>query len=99
MCWVLERKIAGTWLWSYIAAIAVGLSIQWDIKPVMVLATGCIIHLTGKLSQLHNWLSGNWLQELGKISYSLYLVHTVVGMRVINIGYRISKDLPVAALA
>lgn len=96
--WVLERKVVSTWFWSYTAAIAVVLVIHWDMRLVMVLATGCIIYLAAKLGQLHNWLSANWLQELGKISYSLYLVHTIIGMRVINIGYRVSKDVPIASL-
>ncbi|BAY07251.1 hypothetical protein NIES2098_03660 [Calothrix sp. NIES-2098] len=47
---------------------------------------------------MHKWLDTKWIQYLGKISYSFYLVHIVFGTRVINLGYRLSGDSPIAAL-
>lgn len=90
--WVLERKVANTWFWSYTGIIVMTLVITRNLETAVVLATGCSIYFVGKLDRLHNWLAAGWLQYFGRISYSLYLVHTVIGMRIITIGYRISGN-------
>lgn len=42
----------------------------------------------GKMSQ---WLITPWIQYLGTISYSLYLLHNIIGMYVINTGLYLTE--------
>jgi death-on-curing protein len=48
---------------------------------VLALATAWTILILGRLEKLHSALNWKWLQFLGMISYSLYLIHVpVVGV-------------------
>ncbi len=38
------------------------------------------------------------MQFLGRISYSLYLIHGVVGYRTLSVGERLTGDGPAAAM-
>jgi peptidoglycan/LPS O-acetylase OafA/YrhL len=49
-------------------------------QTIVVAATGCAIYVGGVFDQLHRWLRFGWVQFLGRLSYSLYLIHTVVGL-------------------
>lgn len=63
---------------------------------VSFFATGIIGCLAGALVGLAIWCVSNmpdWSLHLGKISYSLYLVHVPIGMRIINLSERFSTQV------
>lgn len=65
-------------------------------NPASVLwATFCtasLIFVAGKLGKLECWLSGPVLQYLGRISYSLYLMHVITGSRLMSVLDRFGFD-------
>lgn len=67
-------------------------------RPLMGLAVMLTLYLVGNAGHLSHWLGSKSLQFLGKISYSLYLVHVIVLSLVIRIGYKLTGDNPVAAI-
>jgi peptidoglycan/LPS O-acetylase OafA/YrhL len=81
---VIEGSVAAYWLWWYLAAIIV-LAVPrylfihdfpFDLLWVTIVAgTAGSIFAAYKLGGLQNWLSGKVFQFLGRISYSLYLIH------------------------
>jgi peptidoglycan/LPS O-acetylase OafA/YrhL len=48
---------------------------------------------------LGTWLGGDLIQFFGRRSYSIYLVHFVVGLRGIDYAHRLLGDSPAAAFA
>jgi peptidoglycan/LPS O-acetylase OafA/YrhL len=73
---------------------------SWDeFKKVgMAMGTGVGIYGMGRAGRLSVWLRWGWLQYLGKISYSLFLIHYPVSWAVKRFGYRCTGDQPVAAV-
>ncbi len=59
---------------------------------VAKLNAGVLIFFVGRLGRLHSLLNWRWLQLLGAISYGTYLLHEVIGVRVINLGFRFTRD-------
>jgi hypothetical protein len=98
VCWTLQKKTLSIWLWLYVSIITISLIIHWDIRIFATLITGLSIYLFVQYEQLQNWLNSRWQQYVGKISYSLYLIHLLTGMRIINLGYRVTGDSPILAL-
>lgn len=98
ICWVSEKKGNAYWLWIHLTSLMIFSFIQpWNGEVTVALGTGILIWRASRLDKMHYWLSAKWIQYLGKISYSLYLVHTIIGTRIINLGYRISGNNPLAA--
>jgi peptidoglycan/LPS O-acetylase OafA/YrhL len=90
--WTLDRHVKSRWLGIVFALILCTLIFRRSDELGMAVAAGGLIWSVGLLGGLENWLNYRWLQFLGKISYSLYLIHTAVGTRVLNIGQRITHD-------
>ena len=55
------------------------------------------IYLIGRAGRLSTTLNWAPLQYLGRISYSLYLIHYPVSHIVVNAGYELTGDSPWAA--
>jgi peptidoglycan/LPS O-acetylase OafA/YrhL len=67
-------------------------------KLAVTILTGVGIYGLGRAGHLGDWLTARWLQYLGKISYSLFLIHYPVSWAVTSIGYQLTGDRPVAAI-
>jgi peptidoglycan/LPS O-acetylase OafA/YrhL len=96
--WTLDGVTAPVWLWGYAACLALALAGHWSIRPATVLATGVVIYGVARAKHLHDWSGGPVLQFFGMISYSLYLLHTVIGSRLMNLGKRLTHDSVPAAV-
>lgn len=59
-----------------------------SIKPYAVVGvfSSVLIFLLWRKNLLDTALTGKWLQYLGKISYTLYLIHPDIGWKVISFG-------------
>jgi peptidoglycan/LPS O-acetylase OafA/YrhL len=93
-CWALLGRIRSVWFGLYAAAVAGFLFVRWDIRTVLGLATAVSIFCVGKAGRLHDYFSWLPLQYLGRRSYSIYLVHTVIGSRVMNVMWRLTHGSP-----
>ncbi|HWY86538.1 MAG TPA: acyltransferase [Gemmataceae bacterium] len=94
VCWTLVGRIHGAWLAAAATAAAGLLALRWHSPTVVGLATALSIYATGKAGHLGDWLAWKPLQYLGRRSYSIYLVHTIVGSRVMNIMWRLTGGAP-----
>ncbi len=61
-------------------------------------ATSYLLFFAMQGGQLLRWGRAPLLQYFGSISYSLYLVHTLVYGNLLRVGYKLTGDSPVAAV-
>lgn len=85
-CWVLTKQVKLKWAYIYIGVALLSLALKWDIRTVVAVATAVSIIIVGKLGKLSSALNWKWSQYLGRISYSLYLVHPLVGHRILGLA-------------
>jgi peptidoglycan/LPS O-acetylase OafA/YrhL len=103
--WALEKRIPGFVFWFFVLAglIKIGLVYKlhggWDLRTALSIAACSAIYLVGRLNRLDRWLSARWLQYLGRISYSFFLVHYAVNYAISEAGHRLTGDSPAAAVA
>lgn len=63
--------------------------VRGDAAPVVAAVTAAALVVGAHRGSLTTWLSWPVLLYLGRISYSLYVVHVPVGARVVNLGARV----------
>jgi peptidoglycan/LPS O-acetylase OafA/YrhL len=106
--WALDGRIPKALFWIYVAAFAgrileQGLRVRWSddltIGMSAALITGALVYVAGRMGRLGTWLDYRPLQYLGRISYSLYLVHFPMSHVVTTFGSNILGDTPSPALA
>ena len=78
--WVFSGQVSRRWLVALAVALAVLAAATSDARGFAALATGLLIDAAGRTGGLVRWLSARWAQFLGRISYSLYLVHIPLGI-------------------
>lgn len=78
----------------FYAVVTLLLLIAQDSSRFVVyigLAAATLFYIAGRLKVLTTWLRHSWLQYLGLISYSLYLVHDIVGLYVRDTGLHLAQ--------
>ena len=101
--------VFAAWAWAHprffrpLAALsgllAAGLFLRWHDSIGVGVATLLAILAAMRLGKLGTWLGGDLIQFFGRRSYSIYLVHFVVGLRGIDYAHRLLGDSPAAAFA
>lgn len=104
--WTLDRTIPVR-LFAAVVAIAAGQLVyevafdpQFDVATglpsanCVALATALAIYFAGRSERLHLWLNWRWLQFVGRISYSLYLIHFSVTHVLTNLGWKWCGNAP-----
>lgn len=92
--WALENRLLRGVFWAYAVALVVGLAYHWRLEIAIALGAGVTIYVVGRLGHLGDWLTARWLQYLGRISYSLYLIHYAAGWAVVTVGHSFTGDDP-----
>ncbi len=86
--WVLDGRLSRAVFWGYLGVLLVGLAVRWRLEVAIASVAGVTLYLSGRSGAIH--YSGGWLlQHIGRISYSLFLIHYLVSWIVLGIGYRI----------
>ena len=96
--WSLDGRLPPGIFWAYALVMLVGLCFQWRLEVAIALGAGVTIYVIGCYNHLGDWLTAKWLQKLGQISYSLFLIHYLVGWIVVTIGHSFTGDMPFMAV-
>lgn len=76
---VLNRTLPRAWLGIYLAVFALFMTYRFDVRCLVGALTAVSLFAVGELRLLQTAGNLRPLQYLGRVSYSLYLVHVVVG--------------------
>ncbi len=76
--WTLKGRMPTRWFVVYALALIGVFTTTRDPFTAVCVTTATVILLVGRADKLRTWLSGPTLQLLGRISYSVYLLHLPV---------------------
>lgn len=82
--WIKQRYFLVSWL----VLLGFTLYFNYEVNAVTTLVTAMAVFIAGMRNRLADIFSSAPYQYLGKISYSLYLFHPIIGWRVISVGKR-----------
>lgn len=97
--WTIAGRMPRAALYGFTALLLVVSFVTRDIRGGTAALTAGVIFLVGVSGQLTQWLSGRLWQYLGRISYSLYLLHVVIGIPFINWIWAVVPQSAAMALA
>jgi peptidoglycan/LPS O-acetylase OafA/YrhL len=85
--WALDRRVPAAVFWGYVGLVAVRVGWRWSLDLTIALVAGVAIYVLGRRGRLGTALNYRWVQYLGRISYSLYLIHFPVAHVVTTLGH------------
>lgn len=94
----LKSAMANVPFLVLIVAVAYFAAERQSAAMMVGAGTALLLCAAGKFRFLEHGLNWPLLQYFGRISYSLYLVHFMVGTYVLRIGYRLTGDKVVPAI-
>jgi peptidoglycan/LPS O-acetylase OafA/YrhL len=84
---------------AYAALMVAALVYDWRPRLLVALLTGLAIVLAGRVGLLARWPTSRWVGYLGRISYSVFLIHFPVQLVVSSGLSRFASGAPGIALA
>lgn len=96
--WHLHGRLGAVVFWTFIGALAVAAWHDQDGRTAVGLATVLVFYAVGRAGRLTTWLGHSVFGYLGKISYSLYLIHLPVLLVILRAGYKLTGENQVAAV-
>jgi peptidoglycan/LPS O-acetylase OafA/YrhL len=93
----LAGRVSVGWLIGLLAAIVIGAAGWREPRAAAVALTTAAIWVAARTGGLQTWLNWRWLQRLGRLSYSFYLVHLPLGAASIVAVMKFSDGSNVAA--
>lgn len=98
-CWAMLGRIDKRFLgWNYLMIVVCS---YWTPTPhaIVSVGTALLIYSIFLWEGLHRVLRERFFQYLGRLSYSLYLIHWPVGMKIVDLAYKLTNDYhPIAVL-
>lgn len=92
------RDRARHWPLGLMLGVALLGAILREPRSVAAALTCAAIFVASKGEGLRTWLNWGWLQYLGRISYSLYLVHLAFGVAAIGLTQRVADGSTISIL-
>lgn len=86
--WTVKGWLRRSYFNAYFAIVLLPAIVYYDKNALICLASAIFLFTAGTRMKLSTYLSGTAFQYLGRISYSLYLLHPIIGWRVISLGKR-----------
>jgi peptidoglycan/LPS O-acetylase OafA/YrhL len=86
--WSLSGRIPKATFWAYAGALVVGLLVAYRIRLALALATGILLYAAGRFRGMSDRIARPSLRFLGRISYSLFLIHYPTVWAVESLGSR-----------
>lgn len=85
--WTWQYPRMAIYYFSYVAILTFAAALKLDDVTLAAALTAIALWYATTTGGIYRWLNWRWLQFLGLISYSLYLVHNPVSGGLFRIGY------------
>jgi peptidoglycan/LPS O-acetylase OafA/YrhL len=82
--WAIGTPQRKAYFIGMMALACLAMVLRFDTAILLVVLTAGAVYSAAKFDKMGTWLSNPVIQFLGMISYSLYLVHDPIGLRIIN---------------
>jgi peptidoglycan/LPS O-acetylase OafA/YrhL len=96
--WAIDGRIPRAAFWLYAAAMLLALALAWRLELAIATVAAVTLYAAGRRAFIRTWMSASAFQYLGRISYSLFLVHYPVSWIVLKIGNHLTGAHPAAAV-
>lgn len=73
--WVISGSLSRSAFWGYLGLVAAAVAVDWRPRLLVAACTGVAILLASQGGWLRNWPRSRVIGYLGRISYSLFLIH------------------------
>ncbi|KAB2900759.1 MAG: acyltransferase [Burkholderiaceae bacterium] len=85
------------WAWGLCLAVlgVAALWVEYRTRIAVALATAALLVLAQRVEALRTWQGGAWLQRLGQMSYSVFLVHFPICLLTNAVVSHLWPDAPV----
>lgn len=97
--WRTLGRIADPLFQFCLLAMGLALILRPELPRVLGFLTTLALYLAVHRVALHRWLSARPFQQLGRISYSIYLVHAPLSVFFLGLRTRVSADSKAVSLA
>jgi peptidoglycan/LPS O-acetylase OafA/YrhL len=97
--WTLQGLVKPGLFYCYIATIFVLSVARHEPQSATTIIASSVIYIAALTGGLKAWLSGPVFQYLGRISYSLYLMHMTIGIAVIHLVMHFGNGSTAAVVA
>jgi peptidoglycan/LPS O-acetylase OafA/YrhL len=82
-----QQRRARPWFYAYAGILILRLSYLGDVFGLACCATALTIHIVARVNLIGTILNWRWIQFLGMISYSLYLLHNPITGATFRVGF------------
>jgi peptidoglycan/LPS O-acetylase OafA/YrhL len=93
------KRRAEVMFWVYLAVMVAAMCHDWRWRLASALVVGLLLFLADKTGFATRWPQSRWVSRLGRVSYSLFLVHFPVLVIVSSVWARLGWTSPAAAVA
>ena len=90
--WLTLGRISERLFVACLACMGLALLLRPELPRVLGFLTTLVLYAALRKNALHRWLSGAALQWLGRISYSIYLVHAPLVVLFLGVRTRLAPD-------
>jgi peptidoglycan/LPS O-acetylase OafA/YrhL len=84
----------GWMFFIYLILMAVGLTVEWRGRLVSALVVGCLLYAADRSGWSSRWPKSQIIARLGRMSYSLFLVHFPVLVLVSTVWVKLGWSSP-----
>ena len=96
--WCAQRKHSPLWFVLLLAAVVAALALEFRPRIAIALGTALLLGLSTRYKLMEKWPDFRLTAWLGKISYSLFLIHFPVFMLVNTLVFRLAPNSPLLNL-
>jgi peptidoglycan/LPS O-acetylase OafA/YrhL len=104
LSWTMARRMHPAWLVTYCIALGYAAWPTMNAPVLTGLGTVAAVLIAAGTGRLHHGVGGPLVRLIGTVSYSLYLMHALVGPQVLGygaavVGHSLWADIPLVGFA
>ncbi len=95
----MQNRRSNVEFWIYVFVVVIAMAFDWRWRLVSAVVAGLLLFGAGKIGLANRWPKSRLIARMGKVSYSLFLVHFPVLVLVATVWQRFGWTSPSQAVA